>query len=122
MIASRIRQMAQGHWIALFGAGLGLWFVLFLMALPQENAIPDGFGWIEAICSVTPGTAGYPAAFTMWLLMSAAMMAPTALPAFATYDDLPGTGPRELSQLLGGYLVVWAGFAALQNLRCRPPV
>lgn len=105
--------MAQGHWLALFGAGFGLWFLLFLMSLPEANALPSGLGFIEAICSVTPGTAGYPAAFAMWLLMSAAMMAPTALPAFATYDDLPGTDPRGLSRLLSGYLVIWAGFAAL---------
>lgn len=105
--------MAQGHWLALFGAGFGLWFLLFLMSLPEANALPGGLGFIEAICSVTPGTAGYPAAFAMWLLMSAAMMAPTALPAFATYDDLPGTDPRGLSRLLSGYLVIWAGFAAM---------
>ncbi len=105
--------MAQGHWIALFGAGLALWSILFLMSLPAPNAMPSGLGWVEAICSVTPGSAGYPAAFAMWLLMSAAMMAPTALPAFATYDDLPGTDARGLSRLLGGYLVIWAGFAGV---------
>lgn len=112
MFAIRIRRMAQGHWVALFGAALGLWLLLFLMALAQDDlAAVRGWTLIEAICSVTPGAAGVPTAFAMWLLMSAAMMAPTALPAFATYEDLPGTDASGLGALLSGYLIVWAGFA-----------
>jgi predicted metal-binding membrane protein len=55
----------------------------------------------------------------MWVLMSAAMMAPTALPAFATYEDLGETAEgTRFASLVAGYLVVWFGFsiaaAALQ--------
>ena len=103
--------MAGLHWLALFGGGLVLWALLFLMALTEAGAWSGGAAFIEAICSVTPGEAGFFPAALMWLLMSAAMMAPTALPAFATYDDLPGTEPMGLLRLLAGYLLVWAAFA-----------
>ena len=44
--------------------------------------------------------------------MSAAMMAPTALPAFATYEDLSHSGAEtRFSALVGGYLVIWLGFS-----------
>ncbi len=111
MLAGHIRRMAEGHWIALFGAALVLWALLFLMALPETALAVRGAGFIEAICSITPGTAGLPTAFLMWSIMSAAMMAPTALPAFAAYDDLPSTTPTDLATLIAGYLVIWLGFA-----------
>jgi len=40
-------------------------------------------------------------------------MAPTALPAFATYEDLGHAAPTRLGPLVAGYLAVWLGFAAL---------
>lgn len=112
-MAELFRRMTQGHWIALFGATLALWCLLFLMALPSSTLTANGLALIEAICSVTPGTSGIPTAVLMWAVMSAAMMAPTALPAFATYDDLPNTDRRGLTRLLAGYLTVWLGFAVV---------
>ncbi len=47
----------------------------------------------------------------MWALMAAAMMAPTALPAFATYEDLGRATPVRPLALMAGYLAVWLGFA-----------
>jgi predicted metal-binding membrane protein len=48
----------------------------------------------------------------MWLLMSTAMMLPTALPAFAAYDDIAHTGTQTaLLALVAGFLAVWGGFA-----------
>lgn len=108
-----LKRMTQGHWVALFGVTLALWCLLFLMALPETTLAARGFALIEAICSVTPGTAGFATAVLMWAVMSAAMMAPTALPAFATYDDLPTTNSQGLARLLSGYIVVWLGFAVL---------
>jgi predicted metal-binding membrane protein len=58
--------------------------------------------------------AGLPGAFAMWVLMSAAMMLPTALPAFATHDEIAaahGTGGG--AALVAGYGAVWIGFAAV---------
>ncbi len=54
---------------------------------------------------------GLAGAFAMWLIMSAAMMLPTALPAFATHDDIAdypghrrrGAAGRGLSRCLGGF-------------------
>lgn len=112
-MAVYLRRMTQGHWVALFAATLLLWALLFLMALPEMSLAVRGIDWLEAICSVTPGSAGWPTAVLMWALMSAAMMAPTALPAFSTYDDLPNTSGSGLATLIGGYLVVWMGFASL---------
>jgi predicted metal-binding membrane protein len=49
----------------------------------------------------------------MWALMAAAMMAPTALPAFATYDDLGRSTQTRFGALVAGYLVIWLGFSVL---------
>lgn len=113
MGANVLRRMTQRHWVALFGATLVLWCLLFLAALPETMLASRGVAWIEAICSVTPGTAGFGTAVLMWAVMSAAMMAPTALPAFATYDDLPNTKAAGMAQLLAGYLTIWFSFAVL---------
>ena len=60
-----------------------------------------------------------PAIFAMWALMSAAMMAPTAFPAFRTYDDLIHTQAADgfgFGALISGYLSAWLGFSALAAL------
>ena len=49
----------------------------------------------------------------MWALMAAAMMAPTALPAFATYDDLGRSTQTRFGALVSGYMAVWLGFSVL---------
>ena len=113
VIADRIRAMGGLHWLVLFGLILGAWAVLYAMAIPaelREGAVIFGSDFIEALCVVTPDMGGYLRMVAMWALMAAAMMAPTALPAFATYDDLPGT---RLGPLVAGYLTVWLGFSVL---------
>jgi predicted metal-binding membrane protein len=119
MLAERLRAMGQGHWLALYALVLGSWALLFAMQLPADLvAAARLFGpelW-EALCSVRPGVAGAPTLFLMWAAMAAGMMAPTALPAFATYDDLRAAraGSRAgFAALAVGYLAVWLGFAAL---------
>ena len=47
--------------------------------------------------------------------MSAAMMAPTALPAFAVYEELGDNVEINLLRLLLGYLTVWIVFLFLQQ-------
>lgn len=113
MIADRIRAMGAPHWLALFGVILCAWVILYAMAIPaelREGAVIFGSDFIASLCVVTPDMGGYLRMVAMWGLMSAAMMAPTALPAFATYDDLPGT---RLWPLVAAYLVVWLGFSLL---------
>lgn len=117
MFMERIRTMTGWHWLALFGVILMAWATLFAMAVPPElremSRIYGAEFW-EALCTVTPDAAGFARLWLMWALMSAAMMAPTALPAFATYDDLAKTAPNaSFGRLVSGYLVVWLGFALI---------
>lgn len=117
MVAARIRAMTGLHWLALFGAILMAWAVLFAMSIPAElrdGARIFGSDFITSLCTITPDAAGFFRIILMWALMSAAMMAPTALPAFATYDDLSHTAPEaSFARLIGGYLLVWLGFSVL---------
>ena len=116
-IAPRIRKMTAPHWLGLYGAILLAWALLYAMQLPPDlvaAANVYGAEFWEALCRVEPGLAGAPNIFLMWALMSAAMMAPTALPAFATWEDLVQTGRAQgFTRLAGGYLLVWLGFAML---------
>lgn len=117
MIADRIRAMTGWHWLALFGAILLAWAALFAMAAPADlRAAGKIYGadfWLS-LCTVTPDAAGFVRVLMMWALMSTAMMAPTALPAFATYDDLARRAPEaNFTRLVIGYFLVWLGFAVL---------
>ena len=117
ILAERIRTMGGLHWLALFGLILGAWVVLYLMSAPAElrdaGRIYGADFWRD-LCTLTPDAAGYARMVLMWALMSAAMMAPTALPAFATYEDLSHTqADTDFGHLVGGYLVVWLGFSLL---------
>ncbi len=115
MFARRIRAMAAPHWLGVFGLVVIGWVALYLMAIPAElrdlSRIYGAEFWAD-LCRVTPDGAGALKLWGMWVLMSLAMMLPTALPAFATYDDLP-TGRDGFAALVGGYMAVWLGFSAL---------
>ncbi len=119
MLAMRIRQLGRMHWLAFFAFVLLGWTALFLMAVPAElRALEGVYGadLIRALCGGLLGTSSFAAAFLMWSLMSAAMMAPTALPALATYDDLSHVTSTGFGKLLAGYLTVWIGFSAAAAL------
>lgn len=116
MLSDRIRAMGAPHWLALFGLILCAWVTLYAMALPadlRESARFLGAEFWESLCTVTPDAAGFGRVVLMWALMAAAMMAPTALPAFATYDDLGRSTQTRFGALVAGYLVVWLGFSVL---------
>ncbi|GAB4287963.1 MAG: DUF2182 domain-containing protein [Roseovarius sp.] len=110
------------RWGLLFALILAAWAALYAMSLPADlraaaRAFGDGgeygAGFWAGLCKVSPDSAGYLRAAAMWALMSAAMMAPTALGAFATYDDLGHAGQTRFGLLVAGYLAVWLGFSAL---------
>ena len=107
--------MRGPHWLALFAVILGAWAALYAMALPEDMRAASrlyGAEFWQSLCVVTPDAAGFARVALMWMLMSAAMMAPTALPAFATYDDLSHSAPgARPGALIGGYLAVWLGFS-----------
>ncbi len=103
------------HWLILFGAILTCWLALYSMAIPPElrdaSRIFGSEFWV-ALCTVTPDLAGYGRIALMWVLMSAAMMLPTALPAFAAYDDIGRTGATtDLLVLASAFVAVWGGFS-----------
>ncbi|HKL05161.1 MAG TPA: DUF2182 domain-containing protein, partial [Roseovarius sp.] len=104
------------HWLALFGLIIVAWVLLYAMALPDDLRAAGrlyGADFLASLCVVTPDAAGLARITAMWALMSAAMMAPTALPALATYDELPIAGRGRFGALVAGYLVVWLGFSVL---------
>ncbi|MGP1356234.1 DUF2182 domain-containing protein [Roseicyclus sp.] len=116
MVAARIRGMARPHWLTLYGGILAAWAMLYAMALPpdlRDMAGIYGAEFLRSLCVVTPDAAGLAGLTLMWLVMSAAMMAPTALPAFATYDELGRRAETRFGALVAGYLVVWGGFSVL---------
>jgi len=116
MISHRIRQMTGLHWIVLFGMILLAWFALFLMAVPDDMRSLSriyGTDFWASLCVVTRDVGGFTRLFAMWALMSAAMMAPTALPAFATYEDLGHTTHTKFAPLVIGYTTVWLGYSAI---------
>ncbi|MFC3616361.1 DUF2182 domain-containing protein [Lutimaribacter marinistellae] len=109
--------MSAPHWLAVFAVILVAWSLLYLMAVPAETRLLGsvyGAEFWRNLCVVTPDAAGFARMWLMWSLMSAAMMAPTVLPAIATYDDLRHSGAStDLWRLLGGYLTVWLGYSGM---------
>ncbi len=83
-------------WLSFFALILAAWAGLFLL---QVNA-----------------QAAYWLVFSMWGLMTAAMMAPTLVPTLRTYRDLSHTeaaSARTFAALLAGYLLVWLAYSAV---------
>ncbi len=109
--------MGAPHWLALFGLILAAWVILYMMSVPadlREAGALYGAEFWKDLCTLTPDGAGLARMVLMWALMSAAMMAPTVLPALATYEDLSQTGTAtSMGRLLAGYLSVWLGFSVL---------
>jgi predicted metal-binding membrane protein len=105
-------------WGSFYGFVLAAWAGIFLMSanLPGgllTNVSQPGF-W-SALCTAA-AKADPLALFAMWALMSAAMMAPTLVPALATYEDMTAAGaasPAGFSALIAGYIAVWLGFSAI---------
>ena len=117
MWSDRIRAMSGAHWLAFFGLILLSWTALYALSVPSEmRGLEQIYGrdfW-AGLCVITPDAAGFVRMVLMWSLMSAAMMAPTVLPALATYDDLSHVSDRaNFWMLVAGYLVVWLGFSVI---------
>lgn len=105
-------------WLAFYGAVLIAWCGLVLMAAKMP-----GFGMVgltapglwEALC-LSAADADPLALFSMWALMSVAMMMPTFVPAVRVFNDLGATGAadgRAMGALVLGYLGMWLGFSAM---------
>ena len=104
-------RMTAPHWLALYAVLLGAWSALWILS---AAGAPTWSALLLDLCRATVDGAGLPRLVAMWLLMSAAMMLPTVIPAFATHDeiaDAQGTGGG--AALVAGYVAVWAGFSGL---------
>lgn len=116
------RWGAAPGWIGFYALTLAAWTAAALMdpALnPPEGPAALGLDWWRDLCAAGARDARPWALVAMWAAMSAAMMAPTALPALRAFRDLTRAGAggeRDFFALLGGYLAVWLGFSALAAL------
>lgn len=103
-------------WLGFYALVLTAWATLFLMQpaldLPQGwQAI--GMDYLASLCRPA-ADAGLLGLTVMWSVMALAMMVPTTAPALKTYMDLThtsGATRKGLAALLGGYMVIWAGFS-----------
>lgn len=114
---------------------LGLWATLFALAWatlwiwqhsPWGRYLDHGdwtrAGVAQSLCASLPaGEWLVPLSFYAggWLLMSAAMMLPTALPLMHRFRAMTrprGDGLRLMTLLVVGYLAVWLGFGVLAHL------
>jgi predicted metal-binding membrane protein len=115
-IASQLHRMRGVHWIGFYAVVIAAWCALFAMQLPADLlAAASVYGaefWIS-LCSAGTAAVSGPNVFLMWVVMAAAMMAPTFLPTLATYDDLVQGGAVPG---FAGYLAVWLGFSALASI------
>lgn len=103
---------AGALWLGFFALILAAWAGLFAMVITSPlTGVPAGL-W-QALC-LGAASAGLGGLFAMWLLMAAAMMLPTFVPALRTYLNLGAAGaarPVDAAALVAGYAAVWAGAA-----------
>jgi len=86
----------------------------------------SGMGAVEALCRPLGASAwdanGFALVASMWAAMTLAMMLPSAAPMILTYAEIADTAARKGElivspfTLVGGYTLVWLGFAALATL------
>lgn len=117
-VSGMIRRMGRLHWLALFLAVLLSWVAVWLMSAPAEmrslSAIYGAEFW-ASLCAVGADGTGFVRLWAMWSLMAGAMMLPTALPAFATFDEIPKQqgGRFGFLGLVAGYMAIWIGGSAV---------
>lgn len=101
-------------WIGFFGLVLAGWLALFrLMASPLPGVSAAEY-W-ASLC-VSAADAAPLSLFAMWVLMTAAMMLPTFVPALRVFSELGAvraTNGPALAALTAGYGLAWIVFAAL---------
>ena len=110
-------------WLAFFGAILGAWAVLYLMAtgmgldlIGRPDAAAQAMAAMDPRMPMDMPMARFGPVFAMWALMMAAMMGPTMVPTLWTYEALMRSADGTRAGWWGvalGYFAVWVGFAAL---------
>lgn len=103
------------------------WLTLWLWTASPYGRYLDHGSWLEialmgALCRALPaGEVLLPGALYVggWLLMTTAMMLPTALPLLETFRRMVGGRPdrtRLLALVILGYLGIWGGFGLLAHV------
>jgi predicted metal-binding membrane protein len=103
-------------WTGLGAATVGAWVALAALHGDTRIAL-DTLAMLCLEIGATATLAMYPAVLVMWLLMSVAMMLPTALPTIDLYVRLSrrmeeGRAVR-IFLFIAGYLVAWGAFGAV---------
>jgi predicted metal-binding membrane protein len=109
-------------WLSFFAVILGAWWMMYMMSmdmgldlLGRPNMMAQKMRMMDPTMSDMAMTRFGPV-FAMWAIMMAAMMLPTMVPTFRSYEDLMSSADGTRAGLIGvilGYLVVWVAFAAL---------
>lgn len=109
-------------------AGLGLlsWIMLLIWNLSPYGRFLNHGDWaapsLGVICAAVPGGSWLVPALLYgggWLLMSAAMMLPTALPLIRLFDRMIAGRTNHAvlhSLLISGYMLAWSVFGLLAHL------
>ena len=115
-MSEALRLVERPRVLALGGLALAsaaAWVALGVL----RRAPSGGLDWLAALCRAVPPetAAALPAAMTVWLLMSVAMMLPTAAPAVDLYVRLTGrVETRRVAHVAGfaaGYVGAWGVLA-----------
>jgi predicted metal-binding membrane protein len=116
--------MRRNWLVPIMGGLIGTtWITLLLWSQSPYARYLDHGRWTDtgvAICRVIPGGIVLFLLYVIgWLLMSAAMMLPTALPLLHRFDHMMAARAdrvRLVALLISGYLLVWFGFGVLAHL------
>lgn len=125
-----LRRPREGTGLAALAAlvllALAAWAALLLQAVRAQG---EEGTWIDVICRPALSTAGgglwtaWAATAGLWMLMSTAMMLPTAVPMLASYTDAAdrrrretGQGAPSLMLVAAGYLAIWLAVSAFAAL------
>jgi predicted metal-binding membrane protein len=124
-----MRALRTQNWLVPIMSGLigTAWITLFLWEQSPYGRYLDHGSWTDlgfaaSICRMLPGgDVLLPGLLYVggWLLMSAAMMLPTALPLLQRFDRLAATRVDRLeliTLLIVGYLLMWLGFGVVAHL------
>lgn len=99
--------------VGMVGFAAGSWAYIWLVATRMSDmssalAMPMTSAWSPVQTALMA---------TMWVVMMAAMMLPSAVPMVLTYDRLDRGSPEgqggSAALFVAGYAVVWSGFAAM---------
>lgn len=117
--ARAARALSWGGFFTLVVAGwVGFMAMAAVERLPEGTEVL-GIDYWRSLCTVGASSGTFGVVYGMWALMSAAMMAPTIVPALRTYLDLVHAGAGGVGGfwgLVGGYASVWLVFSAVAAL------